>query len=44
LNGLLAADATLDAKTLGAIKMPNRNMFVSDPRPDVKTPACMTGC
>src|SRR5712691_5537057 len=44
LNGLLPADATLDAKTLGAIKMPNRNMFVSDPRPDVKNPACMTGC
>jgi mono/diheme cytochrome c family protein len=44
LNGLLPADATLDARTLGAIKMPNRNMFVSDPRPDVKNPACMTGC
>src|ERR1700716_697139 len=44
LNGLLPADATLDAKTLGAIKMPNRNMFVSDRRPDVKTPACMPGC
>jgi hypothetical protein len=44
LNGLLPADATLDAKSLGAIKMPNRNMFVSDPRPDVKNPACMTGC
>jgi hypothetical protein len=44
LNGLLPADATLDAMTLGAIKMPNRNMFVSDPRPDVKNPACMTGC
>src|ERR1700724_3481581 len=44
LNGLLAADATLDAKTLSAIKMPNRNMFVSDPRPDVKNPECMTGC
>src|SRR6202040_141270 len=28
LNGLLPADATLDAKTLPAIKMPNRNMFV----------------
>jgi len=36
LNGLLAADATLDAKTLAAIKMPNRSMFVGDPRPDVK--------
>src|SRR3982074_1913401 len=44
LNGLFAADATLDAKTLRAIKMPNRNMFVDDPRPDVKNPACMTGC
>ena len=44
LNGLLPADATLDAKTLPAIKMPNRSMFVSDPRPDAKNPACMTGC
>jgi cytochrome c len=44
LNGLLPAEATLDAKSLSAIKMPNRNMFVGDPRPDVKNPACMTGC
>jgi S-disulfanyl-L-cysteine oxidoreductase SoxD len=44
LNGLLPAEATLDAKTLSAIKMPNRNMFVGDSRPDVKNPACMTGC
>src|SRR5437868_6413478 len=44
LNGLLPADATLDAKTLSAIKMPNRGMFVGDPRPDVKNPACMRGC
>jgi S-disulfanyl-L-cysteine oxidoreductase SoxD len=44
LNGLLPADATLDARTLPAIKMPNRNMFVGDSRPDVKNPACMTGC
>jgi len=44
LNGLLPADATLDAKSLSAIKMPNRSMFVSDPRPDVKNPACMIGC
>jgi mono/diheme cytochrome c family protein len=44
LNGLLAADATLDAKTLSAIKMPNRSMFVGDPRPDVKNPACLTDC
>jgi mono/diheme cytochrome c family protein len=44
LNGLLAADATLDARTLPAIKMPNRSMFVGDPRPDVKNTACVTGC
>ena len=44
LNGLLPADATLDAKTLAAIKMPNRSMFVGDPRPDVKNPECMKGC
>lgn len=44
LNGLLPADAMLDSKALSAIKMPNRNMFVSDPRPDVKNPACITGC
>jgi cytochrome c len=44
LNGLLPADATLDAKSLAAIKMPNRDMFVGDPRPDVKTPECMSGC
>ena len=44
LNGLLPTNATLDAKSLAAIKMPNRNMFVGDPRPDVKTPECMSGC
>jgi mono/diheme cytochrome c family protein len=44
LNGLLPADATLDAKTLSAIKMPNRDMFTGDPRPDVKNPACEKGC
>jgi mono/diheme cytochrome c family protein len=44
LNGLLPAEATIDAKALGAIKMPNRNMFVGDSRPDVKDRECMTGC
>jgi cytochrome c len=44
LNGLLPADATLDARTIAAIKMPNRNMFVGDPRPDVKNRECMAGC
>ena len=44
LNGLLPADAALDAKSLAAIKMPNRDNFVGDPRPDVKNPACVSGC
>jgi len=44
LNGLLPAGATLNAKTMSAIKMPNQKMFVGDPRPDVKNPECMTGC
>lgn len=36
LNGLVGADATLDAKSLSAVKMPNRDSFVGDARPDVK--------
>lgn len=36
LNGLVPDDATLDAKSLPAIAMPNRNGFVADPRPDVR--------
>jgi mono/diheme cytochrome c family protein len=44
LNGLLPADATLDARSLSAIRMPNRGMFTGDPRPDVKNPACVAGC
>jgi len=44
LIGLLPAEATLDAKALSAIKIPNRNMFVGDLRPDVENPACMKDC
>lgn len=36
LNGLVGADETLDAKSLAAIRMPNRDKFVGDARPDVK--------
>ena len=36
LNGLVGTDATLDAKSLAAVKMPNRDRFVGDARPDVK--------
>ncbi|WP_336487598.1 c-type cytochrome [Methylobacterium nigriterrae] len=34
LNGLVPEDATLDAGSLAAIRMPNRDGFVPDPRPD----------
>nr|WP_245284071.1 cytochrome c [Bradyrhizobium sp. Cp5.3] len=36
LNGLLPESAALDAKTLPSVRMPNRDNFVGDPRPDVK--------
>lgn len=44
LNGLVADGATLDAKSLAAIKMPNRDGFVPDARPDVKNAACRSNC
>jgi S-disulfanyl-L-cysteine oxidoreductase SoxD len=44
MNGLVPPDATLDAKSLRAIEMPNRKMFTGDPRPDVKSPACEKAC
>jgi cytochrome c len=36
LNGLAPEEAVLDAQSLAAIRMPNRDGFVPDPRPDVK--------
>jgi cytochrome c len=44
LNGLVPENATLDAKSLAAVKMPNRNGFVQDPRPDAHNKACMSNC
>jgi mono/diheme cytochrome c family protein len=35
LNGIIANDQLMDAKSLPKVKMPNRNGFVADPRPDV---------
>ena len=35
LNGIVGEDAVMNARTLPAVKMPNRDGFVSDPRPDV---------
>jgi cytochrome c len=37
LNGLVSENATIDAKTLTDLQMPNRGGFVPDPRPDVGT-------
>jgi mono/diheme cytochrome c family protein len=35
LNGIIGQSDVLDARTLLAVKMPNRDGFVPDPRPDV---------
>lgn len=37
-NGIIPADAVIDAQTLPTVKMPNRDGFVPDPRPDVPLP------
>jgi cytochrome c len=44
LNGLVKEDAVLDANSLAAIKMPNRDGFIVDDRPDVKAVRCMKDC
>lgn len=35
VNGIIKADEVMDARTLPAVRMPNRDGFVADPRPDV---------
>ena len=44
LNGLVAADAVMDAASLVAVNMPNRNGFIDDTRPDVTAVRCMDNC
>lgn len=44
LNGLVPAEAVMDASTLAALKMPNRDGFMTDDRPDTQAKRCMTGC
>jgi len=34
LNGIIAADQVMDATSLPKVRMPNRDGFVADPRPD----------
>jgi S-disulfanyl-L-cysteine oxidoreductase SoxD len=35
LNGIIGAQEVMDAETLPRVKMPNRDGFIPDPRPDV---------
>jgi len=34
-NGIITSEDVMDARTLPAVRMPNRDGFVADPRPDV---------
>ncbi len=43
LNGLVPADAVMDAASLPKVAMPNRNGFTGDPRPDVGPKAAQRG-
>jgi hypothetical protein len=38
LNGIVKDEEVIDAKTLPKMKMPNREGFIPDPRPDTKPP------
>ena len=38
LNGIIGEQDVMDVKTLPLVKMPNRDGFVRDPRPDVGRP------
>jgi mono/diheme cytochrome c family protein len=44
LNGVVAADAVLDARTLPKVRMPNRDGFIGDTRPDTTNVACQKNC
>jgi mono/diheme cytochrome c family protein len=44
LNELLPEDAVLDAESLRAIRMPNRDGFVLEARPDTPDAACTSNC
>ena len=44
LNGLVDESFKMNAKTMPTIKMPNRDNFIEDDRPDTKAVRCMTDC
>ena len=45
LNGVVGADAVMDAKAVVATRMPNRDGFAAvDGTPDLRVPRCMRDC
>lgn len=44
LNGLVPADAVMTPQTLPAVRMPNRDGFIIDDRPDTQARRCMHDC
>lgn len=44
LNGLVPADAVMDAGALPKVMMPNRDGFIVDDRPDTRAVRCMSNC
>ncbi len=44
LNGLIGPADEMNSKTLVAVKMPNRDGFIIDDRPDTKAVRCMKDC
>jgi len=44
LNGIVGADAVLDAETLPKVQMPNRAGFIADGRPDTSNARCRVDC
>ncbi len=44
LNGLIGQDVEMNQKTLTQVKMPNRDNFIVDSRPDTKAKRCMENC
>jgi S-disulfanyl-L-cysteine oxidoreductase SoxD len=44
LNGLVPANAVMDAQSMPKVQMPNRDGFLLDDRPDTQATRCMTNC
>lgn len=44
LNGLVPADAVMDAQSMPRVQMPNRDGFLQDDRPDTQATRCMANC